>query len=159
MTVGVARTYYQKWRFKVLVDGIEGEAYFTKAGPLEVEVGVAEYKGGGTIVPHKEAASATFPAITLERGATEDQHLYNWLITVVFAAADSGLNQGGYKRNMTIIQMDRSGVPVKWYKLYECFIKKFTAGDWDGSSDEFNMESVEVEYDHFDLTTIPNPLV
>lgn len=158
MTIGSSQTYYQKWRYKVVVEGIPGEAFFQKAGPLEVEVAVASYRGGGAIIPHKEAASATFAPITLERGSTEDQHLYDWLRTVVYAAADSGLNQSGYKRNITIMQLDRSGVPVKFYDLYDCFIKKYTAGDWDGTSDEFNMEVVELEYNFFEQTTIPNPV-
>ena len=158
MTIGASRTYYQKWRFKVVVDGLDGEAFFQKAGPLEVEVAVSEYRGGGAIIPHKEAGSATFAAISLERGSTEDQVLYDWFRTVVFAAGNSGLNQEYYKRNVTILQLDRTGTPVKYYDLYDCFPKKYSAGEWDGNATgEFSMESIELEYSYFEQLTIPNP--
>lgn len=159
MTVGASKTFYQKWRFQVVVDGFPSEAYFQKAGPLEVEVETAEYRGGGAMIPHKEAGAAQFPPITLERGSTEDQLLYEWLRTVVFAAADSGLNQAGYKRNLTILQLDRSGVPVKIYNVYDAFVKKYTAGDWDGTAtSDFSMEIIELEYAYFEQVTIPNPV-
>lgn len=156
MAVGASRSYYQKWRYKVLVEGFPVDSFFQKAGPLEVEIETSEYRGGGAIIPHKEAGAASFPPITLERGSTEDQLLYLWLISVVFASANTGLNQSGYKRNITILQLDRVGVPVKSYILYDAWVKKYTAGDWDNTAtSEFGMEVIELEYSHFEQTIIP----
>lgn len=150
MVIGSSQKYYQKWRFRVLVDGIPGEAFFRKAGPLEAEVAVAEYKGGGAIIPHKEAASGKFPPITLERGSTDDLFLYNWFKNVLNAVSNSGEEQSGYKRNITIFQLDRIGNVVKEYNITDAFIVKYTAGDWDGTSDDFNLNVIEIEYAFFE---------
>lgn len=159
MTIGASRTYYQKWRFKVLVDGFPVEAFFQKAGPLEGEVETAEYRGGGDIIPHKEAGAGSFPVLTLERGSTEDQLLYEWFKQVIFAGANSGENQSGYKRNLSIVQMDRLGNPVKIYTIFDAFVKKYTAGDWDGTAtSDFSMNVVDLEYAYFEEQTIPSAI-
>jgi phage tail-like protein len=149
MTIGASQRYNQKWRFKVVVDGFPVEAFFQRAGPLEAEVGVPEYHGGGAIIPHKEAGKGKFAPITLERGSTDDEFMYKWFIDVLNAASNAGKEQAGYKRNLTIFELDREGKSVKAHSVKDAFVKKYTAGDWDGTSEEFTMNIVELEYDYF----------
>lgn len=154
MVSGQRRTLYHKSRFVVRIDGIEGEAGFGKAGPLEVEAQKVEYRSGGAKIPYKDAGNVDFSRLTLERGATEDDVLYLLFRNQYDASSDSGVNREDYVFNMTIEQLDNARNVVKRYRIYEAIVYKYTAGDWDGSANEFNLEMVEIEYAYFEQETL-----
>jgi len=149
MTLGKAKTLLQKWKFKVLIDDLEAD--FSKAGPLEVEIETLEYHPGGAMIPVKQPGKASFPPITLELGATRERNLFDWLKEVVNVAADVGGDDNSFKRNLTIQELDRANNVVHSWRVYGAFPTKFTPGDWDGSSGEFTIRSVELTYDYYDL--------
>lgn len=150
MVIGRQRTMFQKWRFRAEFDGL-GEVFFGKIGPLEFSSEVVKYNDGGAMIPHKELGMMEFPALTCERGVTEDDALYQWALDASNAASDRGVNPADYKRNGSVFQLDRAGNIVKSYRIYAAMPTKFTAGDWDNSANEVNIEILELEYDYFEV--------
>ena len=152
MVLGRSKGKYQKWKFKVLIDGIPAaESDFQKAGPLEGEVAVVEYNPGGAMVPEKQPGRASFPPVTLEKGVSDSDALYEWFKEIVNAAANEGGVDDSFKRMVTIQQLKRNNEIVKTWRLHDAWPSKFVGGDWDGSADEFTMESVELQYQYPEL--------
>ena len=149
--VGAARSFYKKFKFVVEIDGV-AYAGFQKCSALEAEIAVIEQNEGGTLIPFKSPGRVKFSDITLDRGATDDQDLFNWFKEVADASANAGLVDDEYKRNLDIVQQDRDGSSLRRWTLYQAWPVKFVAGEWDNESDETVIESVTLTYDYFELT-------
>ena len=90
--IGTPRTFHKKFKFIVEIDGV-ASAGFQKCSELSVEVANVQYSEGGALIPNKSPGRLTFADVTLERGATEDQDLFDWLTEVADASANAGLNE------------------------------------------------------------------
>jgi phage tail-like protein len=148
--IGTPRTFHKKFKFIVEIDGV-ASAGFQKCSELSVEVANVQYSEGGALIPNKSPGRLTFADVTLERGATEDQDLFDWLTEVADASANAGLNEPEFKRNLDIVQQDRDGSELRRWRLHNAWPVKFVAGDWDNEADENVIESVTLTYDFFDL--------
>jgi phage tail-like protein len=148
--IGTPRTFHKKFKFIVEIDGV-ASAGFQKCSELSVEVANVQYSEGGALIPNKSPGRLTFADVTLERGATEDQDLFDWLSEVADASANAGLNEPEFKRNLDIVQQDRDGSELRRWRLHNAWPVKFVAGDWDNEADENVIESVTLTYDFFEL--------
>ncbi len=148
--IGTPRTFHKKFKFIVEIDGV-ASAGFQKCSELSVEVANIEYHEGGTLIPNKSPGRLKFADVTLERGATKDQDLFDWMEQVADAAANAGLVEPTFKRNLDIVQQDRDGVTLRRWSLSRAWPVKFVAGEWDNESDENVIESVTLTYDFFEL--------
>ena len=149
---GVSRSYYKKFKFLIEIDGVTSGA-FQKCSELEAEIAVIEQWEGGSLTPNKSPGRAKFSNLTLERGATDDLDLFNWFKQVLDVNANAGLSDNEYKRNLHIVQQDRSGSELRRWSVTGAWVCKFVAGDWDNNSDENVIEKVELAIDGFDLDT------
>src|SRR5215831_10522796 len=104
--VGTPRTFFHRWRFVVEVPGF-GSSGFQKCSELSVELANIEYHEGGSLIPNKSPGRLKFSDVTLERGATKDQELFDWFSDVADAAANAGLAEPLFKRHVDIVQQDR----------------------------------------------------
>jgi phage tail-like protein len=89
--------------------------------------------------------------VTLERGATTDRDLFDWLTQVADATANAGLVEPEFKRNLDILQQDRDGSTLRRWRLSGAWPVKLVAGEWDNNADENVIESVTLTYDFFTL--------
>ena len=155
MVLGAPRTYQKKFKFYVrLVDPDVGpvDAGFQSVSELSVEAAKVEHFEGGVVIPDKTPGRLTYSDVTLERGATGDAVLYNWMRQVGDAAfMGSEVVEPGYKRNLDIVQLDRSNKIMRLWRLYNAWPQKFVGGEWDNDSDENVIESVTLSYDFFEL--------
>jgi len=148
--IGTPRTFQKKFKFIVEIDDI-ASAGFTTCSELSAEVAKVEHFEGGAVIPDKSPGRATFTDITLERGATTDRDMWDWFKSVIDAAANSGLLDPEYKRNLDIVQQDRDGSTIRRWRVENAWPVKFIAGDWDNNADENVIESVTLTFDTFDL--------
>ncbi len=148
--IGAPRTFHKKFKFVVEIDGV-ASAGFQKASELSAEVANVQYFEGGSLIPNKSPGRLTFPDVTLERGATADRNLFDWFAQVADAAANAGLNEPSFKRNLDIVQQDRDGTTLRRWTLHGAWPVKFVAGAWDNEADEKVIESVTLTYDFFEL--------
>ena len=148
--IGTPRTFHKKFKFVVEIDGV-ASAGFQKCSELSVEVANVQYFEGGSLIPNKSPGRLTFADVTLERGATMDRDLHDWLAQVADAAANTGLNEPDFKRNLDIVQQDRDGSTLRRWRLNNAWPVKFVAGEWDNEADENVIESVTLTFDFFEL--------
>jgi phage tail-like protein len=151
MTVlGQQRHFHAKFRFVVEVDGF-GSAGFQSCSELKSEIAKIEYYEGGVIIPFKEPGRMSFADLTIERAATKDSDLYKWFQLTSNAALNGGLRSPAFKRNASIVQLDRDSRTLRRWQISGAWPTSFTAGAWDNNSDEFTMEQVVLSYDFFQL--------
>lgn len=148
--IGQPRSFHKKFKFVVEVDGF-GHSGFQKCSELSVEVANVQYFEGGSLIPNKSPGRLTFADVTLERGATQDRDLFDWLQDVAVTSSGLGLTNVAYKRNLDIVQQERDGTTLRRWSLAHAWPVKFVAGDWDNESDENVIESVTLTYDFFEL--------
>lgn len=148
--VGQPRTYHKKFKFVVEIDSVKSAA-FQKCSEISVEVAKVEIREGGALIPVKEPGLVTVADVTLERGATDNQDLWDWFAQVANLAANTGLVTPEYKRNLDIVQQDRDGTVLRRWRLLNAWPTKFVGGAWDNEANENTMESVTLTYD------IPTP--
>jgi phage tail-like protein len=148
--IGNPRTFHKKFKFVVEVDQL-ASAGFQKCSELSVEVASVQYFEGGSLIPNKSPGRLTFSDVTLERGATEDQDLFDWFQDVIVSSSGLGLTDYDYKRNLDIVQQDRDGTRLRRWTLTGAWPVKFDAGEWDNESDENVIESVTLTYDLFEV--------
>lgn len=145
---GGLKTFDQKWAFRVAIEGILS-FNFMKCSELSMEIAKIEQWEGGAIRADKSAGRVTFPDITLERGVSVDPALYGWANLTANGAANIGAIDLLYKRNVTIMQLDRNGAVKKTYALFNAFPTKFVAGSWDNTADENVIESMTLAFEFF----------
>lgn len=148
--LGTPRSFHKKFLFVIEIDNVE-VAKFRTCSELSGEVAEVDEWEGGALIPDKSPGRATFADITLERGATQDRNLFDWWKQIINAGAGIGLADPQYKRQVDIVQRDRDGSTLRRWSLFNAWIKKFVAGDWDNTADENVMEAVTMAYDFFDL--------
>jgi phage tail-like protein len=148
--IGTPRTFHKKYKFLVEVHPL-ASAGFQKCSELSVEVANIEYHEGGSLIPNKSPGRLKFSDVTLERGATKDHDLFDWFSEVAAAAANAGLVEPLFKRNVDIVQQDRDGTTLRRWTLNGAWPVKFVAGAWDNEADENVIESVTLTYDFFTL--------
>lgn len=151
MVFGTPRRYWKKFKFIVEIDGV-AVAGFQKAGPLTATVGVVKQREGGRLAAVKDPGLYEAEDITLERGATSDQDLWNWFKEVVDATNNggTGLNTPGFKRNYDLVQQDRDGSTVGRWRGFNVWPNTFSGGEWDNDAEENVIESVTLAQEFFD---------
>ncbi len=160
MVFGNTRSFHKKFKFLIDIDGFDetipntGAAGFQKCSELSYEVAKVEYFEGGSLIPDKSPGRVTYSDVTLERGATRSQEMFDWAKEVANAASQSGLIDPQYKRTVDIIQQDRDGTTLRRWTLFNAWPIKFVAGEWDNDADENNIEMIVLTYDTFDLSNV-----
>jgi phage tail-like protein len=148
--VGTPRSFHKRFKFKVFVDGL-GSANFRTCSDIAVELATVEHSEGGTLIPDKSPGRATVEDVTLERGATADRDLYDWMLETANLAANSGLIDNEYKRMVDVVQYNRDNSKLRTWRLHNCWIKRFVGGSWDNESDENVIETAVLVYDYPEL--------
>ena len=151
--LGNARSFFRRHSFVLEVQNL-GRVGFSKCSELSVEISKIEHWEGGSVIPQKVPGRLTFSDITLERGATSDRGLYEWLSEVVQLTSGLGLTDHAYKRSLDLVQLDRDSAVVRRWSIYNAWPTKFVAGDWDNTADEVLIEAVSLTYDYFELSPL-----
>jgi phage tail-like protein len=148
--IGTPRTFFKRFSFLVEIDEFRS-AGFQKASELSAEVANIEHHEGGALIPNKSPGRLKFSDLTLERGATKDQDIFDWFSQVADAAANAGLVEPRFKRNVDLVQLDRDGSTLRRWTIAGAWPVKFVAGAWDNEADENVIESVTLTFDYFTL--------
>lgn len=161
LLVGTPKLIKQKSRFIVRVEAASGRALlggFSTCSELSVEVQKSEGRFGGSMLPTKAPSLVDFADITLERGATQNADLWNWLAqTVAPTAANGGLGLGSI-RWLDIIEQDRDRSELNKWRVINCFPVKYAGSlGWDNDDNGFTIESITLTYDYIRPIGLPNP--
>lgn len=155
-TAARTRPLVGKYAFKVrdLSLGIV-QAQFQKCSGIGMTLNIGEYSEGGSLAPMKEATRASFSNATLEHGVFENMELYNWVLTVIDMLTASPFGSGtaspDHLRNFSIDQMRRDRTVLRTVKLFNCQPASFKPGEFDNTSNDVQVEELELAYEYFDV--------
>jgi len=136
---------FPRFAFLVEIEGINRAGFMTVSG-LEDETETREYREGGDQSSVRKLAGLTsYSPIVLEMGSTFDTELWNWRQKVKREGAQ------GNRKSISIIQQDEARREVKRWQVYEAWPSKFTGPEFDASSSDTAVESVEIQHEGLDL--------
>lgn len=144
---------YQKFNFLVEIDDFFKAGFKTVSG-LEKKVNVVDYRDGGdNNSKRKEPGWTDFPNITLTRGMSQDKDFIKW--------ANESMNLDGVKktsaqikRDLTITLNDARQEAVRRWNVYEAFVVSYKFDDFDATSDDFVIETLEIAHEGWEEVAI-----
>ena len=132
-----------QYRFKVEI-GTQ-EYAFTRASGLEMETETIEYKEGNDNLVRKVPGRTSAGTATFERGATSDTTVYELQNRIEDESLDTP------RFTITVTEMDYAGSPIKSYTLKNAWVSKVTAPEFDASSSDVAIETMEVQYEDINI--------
>lgn len=130
------------------------QAKFQKATGGAMTIALGEYSEGGSQAPMKEATRASFANITFEHGVFENVEIWDWVRSIIDMLAASPFGAGVASpeqlRNFAIDQLRRDRSVLFTLKLFNCQPAGFTPGEFDNTSNDIQVETLELAYEYFD---------
>jgi phage tail-like protein len=138
MTTGNKPYPYTSFRFRVEIGGL-AVAYVSDVGGLQVELETEPYEEGGVNnYVHKLPKRTKYQNITLKRGITDLDELWQWHENVVNGTIE--------RRNGAIVLMDVAG-NEKWrWDFSQAYPVKWTGPDLKSDSNTVAFETVELAH-------------
>jgi phage tail-like protein len=139
MATGNRTDPYRNFRFKVEIDGIT-QAGFQEVTGLDASTAAVDYREGTDPAhPRKLAAMNTYTAITLKRGITDSDELWQWRKTTI-----DGKTQ---RKNGSIILQDEAGTEKIRWNFREGWLSKWTGPSFNASSAAIAVETLEITHE------------
>lgn len=128
---------YKKYNYKVLIDQKE-EAGFSEVSAPDITSDPVEYREGDVSVkaPGKQPGILKYSNVTLKRGTTESHAFVDWMKEI-----DPGK---ATRKTVTIVLLDVEMNEVASWELQRAFPKKYVAPDFNDTSNEIAIESLEL---------------
>jgi phage tail-like protein len=125
--------------FSVEIGGLN-TGVFRSVGGLKAETEVIEFKEGGDAGAIRKLPGLTrYANIRLTRGFTGDRTLYDWFTNLQ--------KTNPAKVDGRIVMLDHHGKPVVAWKFKNGFPVKWQGPDFDASSNEVAIESIEIAHE------------
>ena len=125
--------------FSVEIGGLN-TGFFRSVGGLKVETEVIEFREGGEAGAIRKMPGLTkYANIRLTRGFTGDRTLYDWFTNLQ--------KPNPTKVDGRIVMLDHRGKPVVAWKFKNGFPVKWEGPDFDASSNEVAIESIEIAHE------------
>jgi phage tail-like protein len=150
--VGEPINYYNKFNFIVESEALEGRMGFMTCSPITAEVENIEHREGGGEIANNSPGLATFAPVTLTKGAADDDRLFNFFKRTFDVVKGVGAVPPELYTTLDVVQLDYAAREVKRYTLYNAWCRMFSVGDFDNSTSEKRVESIEVVYERFDIS-------
>lgn len=128
---------YKKYNYKVLIDNKE-EAGFSEVSSPDITSDPVEYREGNMAgkTPGKQPGILKYSNVTLKRGTTDSQVFVNWMKDIQ--------NGKATRKTVVITLMDDEMKDVASWQLEKAWPTKYTAPDFNATSNEVAIESLEL---------------
>lgn len=145
-----SRDFKAKFAFTVEIQGVS-YAGFKTCSEIGASIEGIDHREGGAPLPQRDLGLVTYRDVTLERGATDENHLWEWWQEHVDAAKYGG-SADAHKRQADVVEWTRLKTAVRGrWRLLNCFLVDFTAsGGYDSEANENAMEKIVLRYDSFE---------
>ena len=129
---------FRNFKFRVEIDGV-AEAAFSEVAIGETSTEAIEYREG-TEPNHvrKLPGMTKYGNITLKRGVTDSQVIYQWHKDVV----DGKI--GDKRKSVAIVVIDEAGKDKARFVVSECWPTKYDPSDLNGKGNEVFIELLEL---------------
>ena len=132
------------------------EARFSKATGGGMTINIGEHAEGGAQAPMKEGMTASYANITLEHGVFEgNSELYRWVLESINMLRKTPTGDGigvaspENLRNIACDQLRRDRTKARTVMYYNAQVAGFDPGDSDNTSNDVQVETLELAYEHF----------
>jgi phage tail-like protein len=135
---------YGRFNFLLEIEGVT-EAGFSEVSGIVNETEVIEYREGGDKVnsPRKLPGLTKYSNLTLKRGVTADNSLWNWRKTVIDGAVE--------RRNGSIILLDASRAEILRWNFFNGWPCKWEGPTLNAKSNEVAIETLEIAHERLEL--------
>ena len=129
---------YRNFRFRLEIDGLDAGS-FSEVSGFDATIDVVEYRAGDdpAITPTKLPGLIKYGNITLKWGSSETMVLYDWLIDITEGTIE--------KKTVTLTALDEEGSPAASWRCINAWPVKYTAPDFNGTSSEVAIETIEMD--------------
>ena len=141
---------YRKFKFRIKVNNAV-VAGLTKCSALTMSVESKEFRSGDMdSFKHKLPGMVSFDAITLEQGVTGDKTFEKWATSMANYIGNKGSDAektpNDFRKDIDIEIFNLNNEKVKAYRIYNCWVSKYTAvPDLDASSGEVMIQTIVLE--------------
>jgi phage tail-like protein len=122
-------------------------AYFRSVSGLSVEIEVVEFREGGSNDVHKLPGRVKYPNLVLKQGFSGASELQKWAFRIAAGQFEH--------KNATIVMSDQNHHEVARYTLSNGWPTKWEGPDFDASSNELAIETIEIAHEGLRLSTDP----
>ena len=131
---------YRNFRFRLEIDGLDAGS-FSEVSGFDATMDVVEYRAGDdpAITPTKLPGLIKYGNITLKWGSSETMVLYDWLIDITEGTIE--------KKTVTLTALDEEGSPAASWRCINAWPVKYTAPDFNGTSSEVAIETIELAHE------------
>ncbi len=131
---------YRNFRFRLEIDGLDAGS-FSEVSGFDATMDVVEYRAGDdpAITPTKLPGLIKYGNITLKWGSSETMVLYDWLIDITEGTIE--------KKTVTLTALDEEGSPAASWRCINAWPVKYTAPDFNGTSSEIAVETIELAHE------------
>ncbi len=141
---------YRKFKFRIRIDG-NVVAALTKCSALTISVESQDFRAGDhDSFKQKLPGQVSFEPITLEQGVTNDKTFEAWATAmsnyVGNKGADAQKKPDEFRKHIDIEIYNLSNDRVKAYRVYNCWVSKYTAvPDLDATSSDVMIQTLELQ--------------
>jgi phage tail-like protein len=141
---------FRKFKFRIKVNNAL-VAGLTKCSALTVSVESKEFRSGDMdSFKHKLPGMVSSEAITLEQGVTNDKTFEGWATAMSNylgnKGADSEKTPNDFRKDIDIEIYNLNNERVKAYRVYNCWVSKYTAvPDLDANSADVMIQTLVLE--------------
>ncbi len=141
---------YRKFKFRIKVNNAV-VAGLTKCSALTMSVESKEFRSGDMdSFKHKLPGMVSFEAITLEQGVTSDKTFEKWATSMANYIGNKGSDAektpNDFRKDIDIEIFNLNNEKVKSYRIYNCWVSKYTAvPDLDAGSGEVMIQTLVLE--------------
>jgi len=137
---------FKKYNYLVAIDGIT-QAGFSEINAGDITVEPIKYREGNykKMTSGKLSGMVEYGNITLKWGASDSKEFHDWIASV---------SKGETERKKVTIQLmdDKNEAPKAEWELEEAWPTKYTAPDFNATSNEVAFESIELAHEGFSRT-------
>ena len=141
---------FRKFKFRIKIAN-QTVAALTKCSALTVSVESKEFRAGDMdSFKQKLPGLVSFEPITLEQGVTSDKTFELWATAMANylgnKGADSQKKPNDFRKEIDIEIYNLNNEKVKAYRVYQCWVSKYTAvPDLDASSGDVMIQTLVLE--------------
>src|SRR5512136_142824 len=129
---------YRGLNFLVEIDGIT-QAGFQECSGLDSSTAVVEYREGADPTHMRKLTGLnTFTAITLKRGITDSDELWQWRLTVVEGRAE--------RKNGSVVLLDERGTEKIRWNFTNAWPSKWTGPAFNATGNSIAVETLEITH-------------
>jgi phage tail-like protein len=140
---------FRKFKFRIKIDG-NVVAGLTKCSALTVSVASQDFRSGDMdSFKHKLPGQASFEHITLEQGMSNNPVFEAWATAMSNYLGNKGSDTEktpeAFRKDIDIEIYNLNNQKVKGYRVYNCWVSKYTVSDLDASSSDVLIHTLELQ--------------